>query len=115
MTDERDPSSGDASQGVTAGQEPVSVSRRMLLRGATAAVPTILTLQSGAALANSSNGWTGGGSSQGGSLQHTVTEGGQTKYACLATGNGQTQGPYQLQYLDGQRVTMIPARTAAIW
>ena len=31
------------------------ISRRMLLRGATAAVPTILTLQSGAALAASSN------------------------------------------------------------
>lgn len=34
---------------------PPKVSRRLLLRGATAAVPAILTLQSGAALARSSN------------------------------------------------------------
>jgi hypothetical protein len=37
------------------GSRPVSISRRALLRGASAAVPTILTLHSGAALAQTSN------------------------------------------------------------
>ena len=37
------------------GSTPVKIGRRALLRGATSAVPAILTLQSGAALARSSN------------------------------------------------------------
>src|SRR5512139_3542735 len=108
MTDERDPSSGDASQGVTAGHGPVSVSRRMLLRGATSAVPAILTLQSGAALANASNGWTGGSSGTGGTGD-TVNVNGQRSYVCLATNNGQTSGAYQLANPDGNPATVIPA------
>lgn len=58
MTDERDLTQDTASTGLPVGSSSVSVpsvSRRAVLRGATAVVPTILTLHSGAALARSSN------------------------------------------------------------
>lgn len=54
MTDRRD--DGEQASGTPAPTAITAVnSRRTLLRGATAAVPTILTLTSGAALARSSN------------------------------------------------------------
>jgi len=58
MTDQRvetriDPAPGLAQE--QAGNVPELMSRRAVLRGATATVPTILTLTSGAALARSSN------------------------------------------------------------
>ena len=58
MTDQRDealreaPTSGAP---VASGNAPSLLSRRTVLRGATATVPTILTLASGSALARSSN------------------------------------------------------------
>lgn len=42
-------------EGTPVTEAPTNISRRALLRGASIAVPTILTLQSGAALARSSN------------------------------------------------------------
>lgn len=58
MSDERklsaQPDKPAEPDGAPGGTRPL-VSRRMLLRGATAVVPTILTLHSGAALARSSN------------------------------------------------------------
>lgn len=57
MTAERDETESQANAGVpveASGSSPV-ISRRALLRGATATVPTILTLQSGAALAATSS------------------------------------------------------------
>jgi hypothetical protein len=58
MPDERSEMSREqGSHSVTppASHTPSNVSRRALLRGASAALPTVLTLQSGAALAQSSN------------------------------------------------------------
>jgi hypothetical protein len=58
MTDQRDKAteSRDAGVGLPLGQvDTPGLSRRAMLRGATLAVPTILTLGSGAALAASSN------------------------------------------------------------
>ena len=58
MTDQRDlaTESRDAGVDAPAGQaDAPNLSRRAMLRGATMAVPTILTLGSGAALAASSN------------------------------------------------------------
>lgn len=57
MTSERNTTTSQATAGTqveASGPEPL-ISRRALLRGASATVPTILTLQSGAALAASSN------------------------------------------------------------
>ena len=58
MTEQRVETRNDSAPGVGEGRTagPVGmISRRTLLRGATATVPTILTLTSGAALARSSN------------------------------------------------------------
>ena len=58
MTDQRDEARVAMADGVVEGHAaaaPTGISRRALLRGATATVPTILTLTSGAALARSSN------------------------------------------------------------
>ena len=58
MTDQRDEARLETAEGAeqgSVGGVPSSITRRALLRGATATVPTILTLTSGAALARSSN------------------------------------------------------------
>jgi hypothetical protein len=55
MNDESGKSDASLSASVALNAAPAAVSRRALLRGATIAAPTILTLYSGAALAQSSN------------------------------------------------------------
>ena len=58
MTAQHDSNSGanaERGQGAVAPSAPVPARRRILMRGAAAALPTILTLRSGAALARSSN------------------------------------------------------------
>jgi len=58
MTAQHDSNSGanaENGQGAVSPSRPMPARRRILVRGAAAAVPTILTLRSGAALARSSN------------------------------------------------------------
>lgn len=55
MADEREETTGNATEVAAAEQRRAGLSRRALLRGATAAVPTILTLKSGTALAVASS------------------------------------------------------------
>lgn len=85
---------------------PPPISRRALLRGAATAVPTILTLHSGAALANASNLMIGGSSGQNNTGTRVDINAPQDHYACLAT-TGQTSGNYN--FIDGNPVTLVPA------
>lgn len=71
MTAQHDSISGanaENGQGAVSPSTPIPARRRMLVRGAAAALPTILTLRSGAALARSSNmmGVADGSSADGG-------------------------------------------------
>jgi hypothetical protein len=83
------------------------ISRRAILTGAAVAMPTILTLHSGAALANASNGLIGGASGTA-NTGTKVYVNGQYEYVCLAT-TGQTSGVYDLPYPSGNPATGIPA------
>ena len=116
MTDERithpaPPVQSDTS--ATPAVTPPPITRRMVLRGASAAVPTILTLQSGAALANASNGLVSGSSGTCGSgdtvpvdASGQYSPGGTPHYACLET-RGVTSGQYE--FIDGNPLKLVPA------
>lgn len=110
MTDERDKATTGTCVSVpadtTAADAPPSVTRRALLRGASAAVPTILTLQSGAALAQSSNLM---GTVQ--SANQAVGEGGNVQCIDMASAVGGT--PQQLDLGQNPQLAMqyIPQRT----
>ena len=105
MTDQRVETRNDAAPGIAEEQVHNSVgliSRRTVLRGATATVPTILTLASGAALARSSNLI--------GTIQHTNGD-----VLCLdpRSTNGATRGNpnvYDLGAPPYAEVTRIPKR-----
>lgn len=92
---------------------PLPITRRLVLRGASAVVPTILTLQSGAALANASNGMISGSSGTCGTGETVPVDSlgnyspsGTPHYACLET-DGVSSGPYD--FIDGNPLKLIPA------
>ena len=101
MAVERDEKTGESAAGAaaeTAPVHPAPISRRMLMRGAMVSVPTILTLHSGALLANASSMMVTGNATTGGAS----TEDGV--YHCLDTG-GQPSGNWNLD--NGSQVTNL--------